>query len=64
MKDTDITRLTLTVGDRTVTCELNRWDPTIDELVEAFAGLCITQTFYPSSILNGMKAYIEEHDEN
>ena len=63
-KPKEITKLSLTIGDRTVTCELDKWDPTADELVEAFVGLCVTQTFHPSTILNGMKTYIEEHDEN
>lgn len=60
----EITKLSLTIGDRTVSCELDKWDPTADELVEAFVGLCITQGFYPGIVLNGMKTYIKEHDED
>lgn len=56
------TVLTLEHADRKVSTELN-WDASMEDLLDAFYGACIATTWHPTTILEGMKAFAEEHLE-
>ena len=56
------TVLTLEHADRKVSTELN-WDASMEDLLDAFYGACITTTWHPTTILEGMKEFAEEHLE-
>lgn len=61
------TKITLQIGDLVTTWEKPVWDPTANELVEAFTGMCIAQTFQKGSMLEAMDEYLEEqgyYDKN
>lgn len=36
------------------------WDANLDDLLNAFFGLCVSATFYPNNILECMKEFAEE----
>ena len=54
------TVLTLEHADRKVSTELN-WDASMEDLLDAFYGACIATTWHPTTILEGMKVFAEEH---
>lgn len=53
------TKITLESHDKKHSSELN-WDAGLDDILDAFYGLCIAATFHPESILNVMKDWVEE----
>ena len=56
------TVLTLEHADRKVSTELN-WDASMEDLLDAFYGACVATTWHPTTILEGMKVFAEEHLE-
>ena len=54
------TVLTLEHADRKVSTELS-WDASMEDLLDAFYGACVATTWHPTTILEGMKAFAEEH---
>jgi len=54
-------KLSLTMNGNTVTFESPAWDLGADDLVEAFYGLMVTQTFLPETAMRCMKEFAEEH---
>lgn len=40
------------------------WDANLNDLLNAFFGLCVSATFYPNSILECMKEFAEERLAN
>lgn len=57
-----ITKLELTIGDTKVSWEVPYIDARASDLIEAFAGLLVAQTFRQETIVNNMKEYVEEHE--
>lgn len=49
-----MTKLELTIGDTKVSWENPDEDLTVSELLDAFVGLMVAQTFQPGSIYNAM----------
>lgn len=54
------TKIILQIGDMTTTWERPIWDPTAYDLVEAFTGMCVAQTFHKDTMLRAMYEYLEE----
>lgn len=61
MEKNEGVKLSLTMNDRTVTFESPHWDLGGDELVEAFYGLMVAQTFLPGTVTGCMRDFVEEH---
>lgn len=61
LKEPRITKLSLLIEDREVTWSVPYNDVTATELLEAFIGLLVTQTFIRESILGAMEEYLEDH---
>lgn len=59
MIDHKPTKITLESHNKKHSSELN-WDAGLDDILDAFYGLCIAATFHPESILNVMKDWVEE----
>lgn len=57
------TTLTLEIGDRTATVQMDGVDHTSEDLLEAFLGVMVSQTFLPVTVLSSMKDFAEEHIE-
>ena len=58
----EITKLELTMHNTKVSWEIPSCEVTARELLEAFVGLLITQTFSHQGIINSIKDYIEEYE--
>lgn len=58
--DQNITKISIQIGDKTVTWEKTTINPNIEELLEAFRGLLVAQTFVDKCIVEGMAAYQDE----
>lgn len=54
------TRITIESNGDKHSSELN-WDAGIDEVIQSFYGLCVTATWMPTTILENMKSFAEEH---
>lgn len=63
LKEKDGVEVTLTVNGNRVSFESPAWDLGADELIQAFYGLMVTQTFLPETVLRCMKDFAEEHLE-
>ena len=63
MNDKKLTKIELTIGENKVSWETPYDDCSIEDLLQAFAGLLFTHTFAARSIIKGMKNYIEEHED-
>ena len=57
------TTLTLEIGDRLASVQIDGIDPTSEDLLEAFLGVMVSQTFLPVTVLSSMKDFAEEHIE-
>lgn len=55
-------KITMTDGDITSSVILDR-DCDINDVVEAFAGVLMSNTYHPEVIKNGFRTYLEEHSE-
>lgn len=55
-----MTKLELTIGDIKVSWEAPSEYLTADELVQAFNGLMVAQTFQPESVRRAMSEFAEE----
>ena len=62
MFDEKPTIFSLEHGGNKITFELP-WDAGMPELIDAFYTMCIGATFHPSTIINGMKEFIESKEE-
>lgn len=63
--DKYLTKLSLEIGDTTVSWEVPFNDCTASDLLEAFYGLMVAQTWIPSSVLTCMRDFVEERlDDN
>lgn len=58
----EIIKLELTIGDTKVSWEVPYIDASASDLIEAFAGLLVAQTFQQRTIVNNMREYVEEHE--
>lgn len=64
------TKLTLEIDGVKVSWESPHSDHSVDELFEAFRGLCVTHTFIEDSFISACEEYLEErqylkeHQEN
>lgn len=56
------TIFTLEHGGCKITTELS-WDADIHDLINAFYAMCIGVSFIPSTIIDGMKEFIESKEE-
>ena len=54
------TKLTLQIGDTVTSWEVGHQDISIDDLLQALHGLCVSQTFISHSFVNGCRDYYEE----
>lgn len=55
------TVITLDHGNQKVTVELP-WDAGMDDILNAFYGMCVCATFAPKTVLLGMKEFVNERD--
>lgn len=53
-------KMSLIMNDSKMSWETGQWDCGMEELLEAFYGLCVGQTFCPETVLKGMKEFVEE----
>ena len=53
------TILTLDHGHQKTTVELP-WDAGMEDLLDAFYGMCVCATYSPSTVLQGMAEFLEE----
>lgn len=63
MNDKKLTKLELTIGENKVSWETPYDDCSLEDLLQAFAGLVFAHTFPARSIIKEMKNYIEEHED-
>ena len=59
----DTTRLTLQIGENTTTWETPYSDCNVEDILWGLYGLMTGQTFIPTSIIEGMKDFVEEHSD-
>lgn len=57
------TVITLDHGYQKVTVELP-WDAGMDDLIDAFYGMCVCATFTPRTIIQGFQEFLEEKAES
>ena len=55
------TKLTLENYDKTISWETPYNDVTMEELLFAFYGLCVSATWTPITVLESMQTFAEEH---
>lgn len=60
MEKTEGVKLSLTMNGNTVTFKTPTRDLRADDLIEAFYGLMIAQTFSPNVVVNRMKDFVED----
>ena len=60
MEKTEGVKLSLTMNGNTVTFETPTWDLGADDIIEAFYGLMVAQTFLPETVTRCMKEFAEE----
>lgn len=60
MEKTKGVKLSLTMNGNTVTFETPTWDLGADDIIEAFYGLMVAQTFSPNAVVNCMKDFVED----
>ena len=54
------TKITIEANGFKHSSELN-WDASIDDLIQSFYGLCIAASWIPTTVLENMKSFAEEH---
>ena len=59
MIDQKPTKITLEAHGHKHSSELN-WDAGLDDILDAFYGLCIAATFHPETILSYMQEWLDE----
>ena len=59
MEKTKGVKLSLTMNGNTVTFETPAWDLGADDLIEAFYGLMVAQTFSPNAVVNCIKYFFD-----
>lgn len=59
----ELTKLSLQVGENIVTWETPHADCTAEDVLRGLFGVMVAQTWFPSSVLRGMRAIVEEHFE-
>ena len=57
------TKLILEIEDKKITYETNAWDMDAYDLIEAFAGLMVGQTFQMESIIACMNEFVKNHTD-
>lgn len=57
----ELTKLSLQVGENIVTWETPHTDCSAEEVLQGLFGVMVAQTWFPSSILSGMRAIVAEH---
>ena len=62
MNEQKITKLTLQMGDTITTWEVPHEDVSMDELMDAFHGVCVGQTFVPESFWKACRDFYLEHE--
>lgn len=55
------TLLVIKMGDRTTSVEIAGTDLSANEMVEAFYGAMVAQTFLPETVLDCMRSFVEEN---
>jgi hypothetical protein len=63
MENQEITKITMQVGDRTTNWETN-CDCDMNDILWGFFGLLVGNTWYPSTVLSGMKDFIKEFEKD
>lgn len=56
-----ITKITMQVGDVTTTWETPFTDCTMDDLLDAFVGMCVAHTWLPVTVYETMKDFAENN---
>ena len=62
MIDEKKTKLTLQIGDTITSWEVPYEDISVDDLMDAFQGLCVGQTFVPESFWRACRDIYLEHE--
>lgn len=62
MIDEKKTKLTLQIGDTITSWEVPYEDISVDDLMDAFQGLCVGQTFVPESFWRACRDFYLEHE--
>ena len=57
----NITRISITIGDNATSWETPHNDTNMEDMLNAFYGLCIAHTWPVSTVLHAMKDFAEEH---
>ena len=55
------TLIVIKMGDRTVSVEIEGTDLSTTEMIEAFYGAMVAQTFLPETVLDCMRSFVEEN---
>lgn len=55
--------MSIVMDDIKTSWETKQWDCNVTDFLEAFYGLCVTQTFQPESVLAAMRDFAEERLE-
>ena len=63
MKEIKGTKLTLTIGETTVTWESPYEDHDMHDLIDAFQGLCVAHTWIPQSVVQAFGEWYEDMKE-
>ena len=62
-KKEEKTMLTIQIGDRISGVEMSGIDPTVEDMLGAFYGAMVSQTFLPCSVISAMADFAEEHTD-
>lgn len=62
MNDFKGIKITYETEDGTTTWQSPYSDVTIDDILWGFYGLCIGQTWYPTTVISGMREFAKKHD--
>lgn len=57
------TLIVIKMGDRTTSVEIAGADLSANEMIEAFYGAMVAQTFLPETVLDCMRSFVEENIE-
>ncbi len=55
------TLVIIKMGDRTTSVEIAGSDLSANEMIEAFYGAMVAQTFLPETVLDCMRSFVEEN---
>lgn len=57
------TLIVIQMGGRTTSVEIAGTDLSANEMIEAFYGAMVAQTFLPETVLNCMRSFVEDNTE-